>query len=130
LNKVIANGNLVRDPEVKQAGNTKTARFSIACKRNFKDKDGNYGADFVNCVAFGKTAEFVEKYFHKGSPIIVEGRINTGSYTNKDGQKVYTTDVAVEKVEFNGKAEAAKNENPDGFLNLPDNASDELPVFG
>ena len=130
MNKVIANGNMVRDPEIRMAGETKTARFSIACKRSFKDKDGKYGADFLNCVAFGKTADFLEKFFHKGSPIMVEGRINTGSFTNKDGVKVYTTDVAVEKVEFNGKAETKPSDDPSDFLNLPDNASDNLPVFG
>ena len=92
------------------------------------------------CTAFGKTAEFVSKYFSKGSQICVEGRINTGSYTNKDGQKVFTTDVAVEKVEFigskaeNDSAQAKKEENPktdaaDGFMNIPEGV-DDFPSFG
>lgn len=139
MNKVNLVGRLTRDPDIKATGNTTTARFCVAAQRNFKDKDGNYGADFVNCVAFGKTAEIVEKYFHKGSLIGVTGRVNTGSYTNKDGNKVYTTDIAVESVEFIGNksdnAAAAKpaNDSPittddGGFMNIPDSV-DEL-AFG
>lgn len=102
MNVVILSGTMVRDPSVSSNGSVKVARFNIATRRSFKDKDGNYGADFPNCTAFGKTADFVESYFHKGSQIAVTGRINTGNYTNKDGQTIYTTDVAVEKVEFVG----------------------------
>lgn len=102
MNVVILVGRLTRDPEIKSAGSTTVANFNVAVNRNFKDKDGNYGADFVNCVAFGKTAEFLEKHFHKGNMIGVTGRINTGSFTNADGKTIYTTDVAVEKVEFVG----------------------------
>ena len=129
LNKVILSGTLVRDPASNDKGAT---RFTIASKRGFKDKDGNYGADFPNCVAFGKTAEFVSKYFQKGSAIMVEGRINTSSYTGKDGNKVYTTDVAVDRAEFGIKAtDSPKAESGnDAFMNLPDNASDNLPMFG
>ena len=131
LNKVILSGTLVRDPASNE--NSKAVRFTIASKRSFKDKDGNYGADFPNCVAFGKTAEFISKYFQKGSAIMVEGRINTSSYTGKDGNKVYTTDVAVDRAEFGIKAtdaSARENGEADSFMNLPDNASDNLPMFG
>lgn len=101
MNVVILVGRLTRDPEIK-TGNSTVAKFNVAVNRNFKDASGNYGADFVNCVAFGKTAEFLDKHFHKGSMIGITGRINTGSYQNRDGQTIYTTDVAVEKVEFVG----------------------------
>ena len=101
MNVVILVGRLTRDPEIK-TGNSTVAKFNVAVNRDFKDANGNYGADFVNCVAFGKTAEFLEKHFHKGNMIGVTGRINTGSFTNKDGQTIYTTDVAVEKVKFVG----------------------------
>ena len=95
MNKVILMGRLTRDPEVRYSqGATATAiaRFSIAVDRRFK-RDGEPDADFINCVAFGRTGEFIERYGHKGTKFVVEGRIQTGSYTNKDGQRVYTTDV-------------------------------------
>ena len=130
-------GRLTRDPEVRYSTGEKataTARFSIAINRRFKNAEGGYDADFINCVAFGKTGEFVEKYFQKGSMIALTGRIQTGSYTNKEGVKVYTTDVVVEEVEFAG----GKNENSssstrpepsnasnDGFMNIPDGVEDE-----
>ena len=101
MNVVILVGRLTRDPEIK-TGNSTVAKFNVAVNRDFKDANGNYGADFVNCVAFGKTAEFLDKHFHKGNMIGITGRINTGSFTNKDGQTIYTTDVAVEKVKFVG----------------------------
>lgn len=100
MNKVILMGRLTRDPEVRYSqGATATAiaRFSIAVDRRFK-RDGEPDADFINCVAFGKTGEFIERYGHKGTKFVVEGRIQTGSYTNKDGQRVYTTDVVAENV--------------------------------
>ena len=103
MNKVIIIGRFTRDPEIKYSTGenaTATARFSLAVNRRFKNKEGNYDADFINCVAFGKTAEFIEKYFTKGMAIGITGRIQTGSYTNKEGQKVYTTDVVVEETEF------------------------------
>ena len=112
MNKVILMGRLTRDPEVRytQGDNASAvARFSLAVDRRFK-KDGEQTADFISCVAFGKTGEFIEKYGHKGTKFVVEGRIQTGSYTNKDGQKVYTTDVVVEQVEFaESKASADGN---------------------
>lgn len=138
MNKTILMGRLTRDPEVRyiQGDNASAvARFSLAVDRRFK-KDGEQTADFINCVAFGKTGEFIEKYGHKGTKFVVEGRIQTGSYTNKDGQKVYTTDVVVEQVEFaESKASADGNatgntHNSDsstnaGFMNIPDGVEDE-----
>lgn len=137
MNRVILTGRLTKDPEIRDGGNTKVAKFTVAAQRNFKDKDGKYGADFILCTAFGKRAEILEKYFHKGSLIGVVGRINTGSYTDKDGKKVFTTDVAVEDVEFIGSKadnESAKPEAPaqnasDGFMNIPNTVDDFIP-FG
>ena len=140
MNKVILMGRLTRDPEVRYSqGATATAiaRFSIAVDR-FK-RDGEPDADFINCVAFGKTGEFIERYGHKGTKFVVEGRIQTGSYTNKDGQRVYTTDVVVENVEFAESKNASAGSNDggnnapapsgagDGFMNIPDGIDEELP---
>lgn len=146
MNKVELVGRLTRDPEVRytQGENTSAiARFSVAVNRRFKNAEGNYDADFINCVAFGKPAEFIEKYFRKGMAIGITGRIQTGSYTNKDGVKVYTTDVVVEEAEFvesknSGSASAttstpsnmSSNNNAsfsDGFMNIPDGIDEELP---
>lgn len=114
------------------------ARFTLAVDRRFK-KEGEQQADFIGCIAFGKTAEFIEKYFHQGMKIGLEGRIQTGSYTNKDGVKVYTTDVVAENVEFveskasgGGQADYGPQYTPssigDGFMNIPDGIDgDELP---
>lgn len=99
MNKVILMGRLTRDPEVRYSSGenqTAIARYSLAVDRRRGKNDDQPSADFINCVAFGRSAEFAEKYFHKGLKITVAGRIQTGSYTNKDGQKVYTTDVVVE----------------------------------
>lgn len=138
MNKVMLVGRLTRDPEVRYSTGenaTETARFSVAVNRRFKNVEGNYDTDFINCVAFGKTAEFIEKYFRKGMAIGLTGRIQTGSYTNKDGQKVYTTDVVVEETEFveskgNGSTESnqttSSNKNTD-FMNIPDCISEEFP---
>lgn len=140
MNKVELVGRLTRDPEVRYTTGESTnaiARFSVAVNRRFKNAEGNYDADFINCVAFGKTAEFVEKYFTKGMAIGLTGRIQTGSYTNKDGQKVYTTDVVVEETEFveSKGGSATTNNTPstpttpssDGFMNIPDGIDEELP---
>jgi single-strand DNA-binding protein len=135
MNKVILMGRLTRDPEVRMSGDTAVARFSLAVDRRFK-KDGEQAADFINCVAFGKTGEFIEKYGHKGTKFVVEGRILTGSYTNKDGQKVYTTDVVVEQVEFaeskassdgnaTGNTYNSDSSTDTGFMNIPDGVEDE-----
>lgn len=140
MNKVILMGRLTRDPEVRytQGDNASAvARFSLAVDRRFK-KDGDQTADFINCVAFGKTGEFIEKYGRKGTKFVVEGRIQTGSYTNKDGQKVYTTDVVVEQVEFaESKASADGNTTNNtansnaptdtSFMDISDSIDEELP---
>lgn len=105
------------------------ARFTLAVDRKFK-KDGEQSADFISCVAFGKTAEFVERYCTKGTKLVVEGRIQTGSYTNKDGNKVYTTDVVVEGVEFAESKASASNTaeaTPDNYAPQPVDEEDELP---
>ena len=141
MNKVILMGRLTRDPEVRYGGanNTAVAKYSLAVPRKFK-RDGDQECDFINCVAFGKLGEFAEKYLRKGTKIVIAGRIQTGSYTNKDGQKVYTTDVAVEEQEFaESKNASAVNANTqsdpapspsdlgDGFMNIPDGIDEELP---
>ena len=116
MNKCTLVGRLTKDPEIRysQGENaTATARFSVAVNRRFKNAEGNYDADFINCVAFGKTAEFLEKYFKKGMAIGLTGHIQTGSYTNKDGQKVYTTDVIVEETEFVESKNASVNTTKD-----------------
>ena len=143
-------GRLTRDPEIKytQGGNSMAiARYTLAVDRRFK-RDGEPTADFINCVAFGKGAEFTEKYFRQGLKVVVTGRIQTGSYTNKDGQKVYTTDVVVEEQEF-AESKATSDANAgsfshaggfqqapaptpaadagDGFMNIPDGIDEELP---
>lgn len=135
MNKVILIGRLTRDPEVRQNGDTAIARYSLAVDRRFK-RDNEPTADFINCVVFGKAAEFAQKYFAKGTKIAVTGRIQTGSYTNKDGQTVYTTDVIVEEQEFaeskggssseNTTATAKPSKNAD-FMNVPDTMDEELP---
>lgn len=123
MNKVEIVGTLTRDPQTSNSA----VRFTVAAQRSFKNKEGKYEADFINCVAFGKTGELVEKYFVKGSKIGVIGRINTGSYTNKDGNKVYTTDVAVESIEFVGnKSDNASSQKTDGFEPLPEVEDDEV----
>ena len=150
MNKVVLMGRLTRDPEVRysQGDNPLAiARFTLAVDRRFK-RDGEQTADFINCVVFGRSAEFTEKYFHQGTKVVVSGRIQTGSYTNRDGVKVYTTEVVVEEQEFaeskaasesNGgyRAPAAAAPAPsmpspgaasaDGFMNIPDGIDEELP---
>ena len=139
MNKVIIMGRLTRDPEVRysQGENaTAIARYTIAVDRRYK-RDGEPTADYIGCVAFGKLGEFAEKYLRKGTKVVVTGRIQTGSYTNKDGQKVYTTDVVVEENEFaeskrsddNAPASSAPASMPEGngFMNIPDGIDEELP---
>lgn len=131
MNKVQIVGRLTRDPEVRAAGETSIARSSVAVNRRFKNKDGGYDADFINISAFGKTAEFLEKYFHKGDMIGIVGRITTGSY-EKDGARVYTTEVTVEEVEFVGgkvanDSNAPQRQDGSSFVNIPDGADEELP---
>ena len=137
MNKCMLIGRLTRDPEVRytQGDNAMAiARYSLAVDRRFK-RDGEPDADFINCVAFGKAGEFAEKYLKKGTKIAVVGRIQTGSYTNKDGQKVYTTDVVVEEQEFAESKNGGSSDNNQsapankdmGFMNIPDGIDEELP---
>lgn len=143
MNKVILMGRLTRDPDVRYSqGQNQTciARYTLAVERRFK-QEGQQSADFIGCVAFGKAAEFAEKYLKQGTKIAITGRIQTGSYTNRDGQKVYTTDIVVEETEFaesknnkNGVSADSEHERPsqgpvdsDGFMNIPDGIEDELP---
>ena len=130
MNKVILVGRLTRDPETRQAGETTVTRFSIAVDRRFK-QDGGQAADFPSCVAFGKTAEFISKYFHKGMKIALEGRIQTGDYTDKDGVKHYTTDVIAEAVEFAESKKADAGETPppttNEWLEIPEGIEADLP---
>lgn len=144
MNKVILMGRLTRDPEVRYSQgdqSTAIARYTIAVDRRFKRDGDQQTADFISCVAFGRAGEFAEKYFRKGTKIAITGRIQTGSYTNKDGQKVYTTDVVVEEQEF-AESKNASGENAgfvpadrpspssaagDGFMNIPDGIDEELP---
>ena len=143
MNKVILMGRLTRDPEIRYSQgeqSTAVARYTIAVDRRFRRDGDQQTADFINCVAFGRQGEFAEKYFRKGIKIAITGRIQTGSYTNKDGQRVYTTDVVVEEQEFaESKSSAAANSGAaytpsrpepsaaagDGFMNIPDGVEDE-----
>ena len=141
MNKVILMGRLTRDAEVRysQGENaTAVARFSLAVDRRFRRDNQDQSADFINCVAFGKTGEFLERFGRKGTKFVVEGRIQTGSYTNKEGQKVYTTDVVVENIEFaeskaaagqqgNQQAPAQPETDANGFMNIPEGIDEELP---
>ena len=150
MNKVVLVGRLTRDPEVRysQGDNaTAVARYTLAVDRRFR-RDGEPTADFIPCVVFGRSGEFAEKYFRQGLKVIVTGRIQTGSYTNKEGQKIYTTDVVVEDQEF-AESKAVSDANAgsfraaapspapapatpvsdagDGFMNIPDGIDEELP---
>lgn len=149
MNKVILMGRLTRDPEVRysQGDNSMAiARYTLAVDRRFRrNNDGEQTADFIGCVAFGRSAEFAERYFRQGLKVVVTGRIQTGSYTNKDGQKVYTTDVVVEDQEFAESKAASESSGSgfrpvapasapapaadagDGFMNIPDGLEEELP---
>ena len=141
MNKVILMGRLTRDPEVRYSQGEQPmaiARYSLAVDRRFnRNSQDGQTADFINCVAFGRNGEFAEKYLRKGTKIALTGRIQTGSYTNRDGQKVYTTDVVIEEVEFaesKGAAENHKAAEPkpvstdeNGFMNIPEGIDEELP---
>ena len=145
MNKVILMGRLTRDAEIRYSqgeSSTAIARFSLAVDRRFRRDNEEQTADFINCVAFGRTAEFLERFGRKGTKFVLEGRIQTGSYTNKDGQRVFTTDVVAENVEF---AESKNNSSAgndfggapsapspsgaagDGFMNIPEGIDEELP---
>ena len=146
MNKVVLVGRLTRDPEVRYSQGdsaTAVARYTVAVDRRFK-RDGEPTADFIPCVVFGRSAEFAEKYFRQGMRVLVSGRIQTGSYTNKEGQRVYTTDIIVDDQEFadsknsaggngdNGGYGYRPTSRPaptsaigDGFMNIPDGVEDE-----
>ena len=127
MNKVILVGRLVRDPETRQAGETTVTRFSVAVDRRFKQNNGQ-NADFPSCVAFGKTAEFISKYFKQGMKIALEGRIQTGSY-EKDGVKHYTTDVVAEAVEFaeSKKVDDTPPPSNNEWVEIPEGIENDLP---
>ena len=144
MNKVILMGRLTRDPEVRYAQGENAmaiARFSLAVDRRRQNNADGQTADFINIVAFGRLGEFAEKYLHKGTKVALSGRIQTGSYTNKDGVKVYTTDIIADDIEFaesknsagsdGGYAGAVSRPAPasagDGFMNIPDGIDDEVP---
>lgn len=142
MNKVIIIGRLTKDPDIRYSSGDRpmaVARYTLAVNRRFK-RDGEPDADFINCVAFGRQGEFAEKYLKKGIKIAISGRIQTGSYTNKDGNRVYTTDVVVEEQDFcESKSVSEQNRqqtfetqnpngsNPDGFMSIPDGIGEELP---
>lgn len=145
MNRVILMGRLTRDPEVRYSKGERSmaiARYTLAVERRGRKKqEGNseQTADFINCVAFDRAGEFAEKYFRQGQRVLVAGRIQTGSYTNKDGQKVYTTDVVIEEQEFADSRNSNNgNQQPqnqgfssagsgDGFMNIPDGVDDGVP---
>lgn len=148
MNKVILIGRLTKDPDVRYgqgANATAVAKITLAVDRRFKRDGDDQTADFIGCTAFGKQAEFIEKYAHKGTKFAVEGRIQTGRYTNKDGQTVFTTDVVIENLEFAESKNAAANSGftpvqsssastpapegsaGDGFMNIPNGIDEELP---
>jgi len=132
MNKVILMGRLVRDAEIRNSGEkNKLARFSLAVDHRFKKDGEEQTADFLNCVAFRNQADFIEKYGRKGVKFIVEGHIRTGSYTNKDGGKIYTTDIIVENIEFaeskNAGKASAEPRDGEGFMDIPDEVGEEMP---
>ena len=138
MNKVILIGRLTKDPEIRntQSG-TAVARYSLAVPRQFKSANGQQETDFINCICFGKTAEFATKYLQKGTKIAIEGRLQTGSYQKKDGSRAYTTDVVVDQVEFCEKRnsqtiqtapdQSAQPSFTDDFMAIPDEIGDDLP---
>ncbi len=144
LNKVILMGRLTRNPEVRYSQGEKAtcvAKYTLAVNRRFH-REGERDADFINCVAFGKQGEFAEKYLKQGTKIVISGRIQTGSYTNRDGVKVYTTDVVIEEQEFAESKKAAEtsstpqntqgvksNPEDDGFMTIPEGVEEELPFI-
>lgn len=129
MNKVILMGRLTRDPEVRysQGDNaTAIARFTLAVDRRIK-RDNEASVDYINCVSFGRSAEFAEKYFHKGTKIVIVGRIQTGSYTNKDEQKVYTTDIVIEEQDFAESKAASQQNNSGNAQNASNNQQAQQP---
>lgn len=150
INKVLLRGRAVRDPEIRYTqgqNSTAVARYTLAVDRRYSGPDGKREADFISCVAFGKAAEFCERYVHKGTALCICGRLQTGSYTNKEGQKVYTTDVIVEEQEFSESRAAAERSAStetaqeasstardaaqvgDGWMEIPEGVDSELLPF-
>lgn len=147
MNKAILMGRLTRDPEIRYSQGQDPmciARFTLAVDRRQRKQDGQQSADFISCVAFGKIGEFIEKYVQKGTKLAITGHIQTGSYTNRDNQKVYTTEVVIESAEFaesksSGSAAGQSGQSqerqqatepemdPDGFMHIPDGIDEELP---
>lgn len=135
LNSVQLHGRLTAEPQYKE-GNTPMVRFSLAVQRNFKNQEGNYDADFINCMAFGKRANMIAQYFHKGSEMIATGEWRTGSYTNQQGQKIYTNELNVNTVDFAGSKKSSNQSGGDNGQNAQNNyggapeaevSYDELP---
>lgn len=137
MNKVILMGNLTRDPEIRYTQGEKTmaiARFSLAINRRFS-RDGETNVDFFNCTAFGKQAEFVEKYFRQGSRMLLVGRVQNDNYTNKNGEKVHSVQIMADEIEFaerkqaggNNNAEPTQKQDDDDFMEIPENIESELP---
>ena len=136
MNVVALVGRLARDPIQRMAntenGSWETANFTLAVERRKKSENEEASADFISCVAFGKRAEFVNKWLHQGTKVSLDGRIQTGSFTNKEGQKVYTTDVVVNNIEFaesKAASQSAVSNNNGGFGNIPDPVEDEGMPF-
>lgn len=140
MNKVILMGRLTRDPEVRYSQGAEpmaVARYTLAVDRRGRRDENGQNADFISCVAFARNAEFAEKYFRKGTKIVITGRIQTGSYNDREGRKVYTTDVVIEDQEFaeskssqnggNTQAPPEQSDAGDGFMNIPDGIDEELP---
>lgn len=133
MNKVILMGRLTRDPEVRYSLGERSmaiAKYTLAIDRRKTQQNSDPGADFINCVAFDRAGEFAEKYFRQGHRVLISGHLQTRSYTNKDGQKVYTTDVIVESQEFadsrrDGSGAGSRGSKDDDFMNIPDNVEDE-----
>lgn len=137
MNKVILMGNLTRDPEIRYTQGEKSmaiARFSLAINRRFS-RDGETNVDFFNCTAFGRQAEFVEKYFRQGSRMLLVGRIQNDNYTNKNGEKVYSVQIMADEIEFaerkqaggNNNSEPEQKQDDDDFMEIPENIESELP---
>jgi len=136
MNKIILMGRLTRDPEIHYTGDDRTmcvSKFSLAVDRRFKRTGDSVEADFFNCTAFGKQAEFVEKYLKRGTKILLSGRVQNDNYTNKEGQKVYSIQIIVEEMEFaESKSSSGRQErqgSDDGFINIPDGVEDEEMPF-
>lgn len=135
MNKFICIGRLVRDPEIrysqgKNGEKVCVVRFTLAIDRKAKVENGQQNSDFLNCIAFGKTGEFVEKFLKMGIKIALEGHIQTGSYTNKENQKVYTTDIVADSIEFvESKKESQAQPQPQNFVSIPDGIENDLPFI-